>query len=36
MKINIPKKDREEIKQLLKLCDFSNEETLMIFGDKKI
>ena len=36
MKVGVPKKDREEIKQLLKLCDFSNEETLMIFGDKKI
>ena len=36
MKIVIPKKDREEIKQILKLCEFTNEETLKILGDKKI
>ena len=36
MKITIPKKDRGEIKQILKLCEFTNEETMMILGDKKI
>ena len=35
MKLTIPKKYKEEIKQSLKLFDFSEEETLIIIGDKK-
>ena len=35
IRLTIPKKDREEIKQILKLFEFSEEETLIIIGDKK-
>ena len=35
MRLSIPKKDKEEIKQILKLFEFSEEETLIIIGDKK-
>jgi hypothetical protein len=34
-RLTIPKKDKEEIKQILKLFDFSEEEILNIIGDKK-
>ena len=36
MKIAIPKKDKGEIKQILKLFEFSKEEQLIILGDKKV
>lgn len=35
IRLTIPKKDREEIKQILKLFEFSEEETLIIIGEKK-
>lgn len=35
MRVTIPKKDKKEIKQILKLCDFSENEILIIVGDKK-
>ena len=35
MRVTIPKKDKKEIKQILKLCDFSEDEILVIVGDKK-
>ena len=35
IRLTIPKKDKEEIKQILKLFEFSEEETLIIIGDKK-
>jgi len=35
MRVSIPKKDKKEIKQILKLCDFSEDEILIIVGDKK-
>ena len=35
MRVTIPKKDKKEIKQILKLCDFSEDEILIIVGDKK-
>ena len=35
-KVNIPKKDKEEVKQILKLFEFKEEEILGIIGDKKI
>ena len=35
MRVTIPKKDKKEIKQILKLCDFSEDEILLIVGDKK-
>ena len=35
IRLNIPKKDKEEIKQILKLFEFTEEETLIIIGDKK-
>ena len=34
-RLTIPKKDREEIKQILKLFDFTEEEILNIIGEKK-
>ena len=34
-RLTIPKKEKEEIKQILKLFDFTEEETLIIVGDKK-
>ena len=36
MKITIPKKDKGEVKQILKLFEFSKEEQLIILGDKKV
>ena len=36
MKLVIPKKDKGEIKQILKLFEFTKEETSIILGDKKI
>ena len=35
-KLVIPKKDKGEIKQILKLFEFTKEETSIILGDKKI
>jgi hypothetical protein len=35
IRLNIPKKDREEIKQILKIFEFTEEETLIILGEKK-
>ena len=35
IRLTIPKKDREEIKQILKIFEFSEEETSIILGDKK-
>ena len=35
MRVTIPKKDKKEIKQILKLCDFNEDEILVIVGDKK-
>ena len=35
IRLTIPKKDKEEIKQILKLFEFSDEETLIIIGDKR-
>ena len=35
LRLNIPKKDKEEIKQILKLFEFTEEETLYIIGDRK-
>ena len=34
-KLVIPKKDKGEIKQILKLFEFTKEETSIILGDKK-
>ena len=36
MKLVIPKKEKGEVKQLLKLFEFSKEEQLVILGEKKI
>ena len=35
MKLVIPKKEKGEVKQILKLFEFSKEEQLIILGDKK-
>ena len=35
MKLKIPKKEKEETKQLLQYFDFTEEEILVIIGDKK-
>ena len=35
IRLTIPKKDKEEIKQILKIFEYSDEETLIIIGDKK-
>ena len=35
MKLSIPKKAKDEIKQILKLFEFSNDETLFLLGEKK-
>jgi hypothetical protein len=36
IKLKIPKKDREEIKRMLEYFDYTNDEILIILGDKKI
>ena len=36
MKITIPKKDKGEVKQILKLFEFTKEEQLVILGDKRV
>ena len=36
MKLKIPKKEKEEIKQVLRKIDFTEEEVLIILGDKKL
>jgi len=35
IKLKIPKKDKEEIKRMLEYFDYTNDEILMILGDKK-
>ena len=35
IKLKIPKKDREEIKRMLEYFDYTNDEILIILGDKK-
>ena len=35
IRLTIPKKDREEIKQILKIFEFTDEETAIIIGEKK-
>ena len=35
IRLTIPKKDRDEIKQILKIFEFTDEETTIIIGEKK-
>ena len=35
IKVSIPKKEKEEIKQMLKLCEFNDEEILLIIDKKR-